>query len=173
MWFRTPFDALKARSSRKSARQMQRPRLVSRPRVEALEDRTVPSFNPAVNYPIGINPSAEAVGDFNGDGFMDVATANSGSNNVSMLLGNGDGTFQAARHFDGGVGPAAVAVGELNGDGRLDVVTANADSNTLSVLLGNGDGTFQAARRLGGDRPYDVAIGDFNGDGRADLVFTT
>jgi hypothetical protein len=116
-----------------------------------------------------------AVGDFNGDGKPDLAVANSSSNNVGVLLGNGDGTFQAAVHYAVGSGPRSVAVGDFNGDGKPDLAVANSDFisgiGSISVLLGNGDGTFQAAvNYAAGSRPASVAVGDFNGDGRPDLA---
>src|SRR5207237_1519142 len=99
-------------------------------------------------------PVSVAVGDFNGDGRPDLAVANALSSNVSVLLGDGDGTFQAALNFDtGGGGPVSVTVGDFNGDGHLDLAVANPGSNTVSVLLGNGDGTLQA--------PVTFAVGNF------------
>src|SRR6266568_1526731 len=113
-----------------------------------------------------------AEGDFNGDGKLDLAVTDYSNNNVSVLLGNGDGTFQAPRTFPVGIHPAQVAVGDFNGDGKPDLVVSNFDDNTLSVLLGNGDGTFRAAQTFGGvgPKPQTVAVGDFNGDGKPDLV---
>ena len=118
----------------------------------------------------GTNPDSAAVGDFNGDGKMDLAVANEGSDNVSILLGNGDGTFQAAVNYGAGTDPDSVAVGDFRGDGKLDLVVANYYSNNVSVLLGNGDGTFQAAVNYGVSAPTSVAVGDFNGDGKLDLA---
>src|SRR6516162_5915217 len=109
--------------------------------LELLEDRCLPSFLSAVNYPVGVTPVAVVTGDFNGDGKLDIAVANTDSNTVSILLGKGDGTFQPALNIATGYRPQSLAVGDLNGDGKLDIVTANA--NDVSVLLGNGDGTFQ------------------------------
>ena len=83
-----------------------------------------------------------AVGDFNLDGVQDLAVANVNSNNLSVLLGNGDGTLQAARNFSVGTSPRSVAALDFNGDGKLDLVVANYGSSNLSVLVGNGDGTF-------------------------------
>ncbi|MEW6283581.1 MAG: FG-GAP-like repeat-containing protein, partial [Candidatus Eremiobacterota bacterium] len=108
------------------------------------------SSDPLARYPgpqfaVGTNPFSVALGDVNGDGRLDLATANVNSNDASVLLGNGDGTFQAAQNFAAGANPFSVALGDVNGDGRLDLATANHNSNDASVLLGNGDGTFQAA----------------------------
>jgi hypothetical protein len=137
--------------------------------LEALEDRTVPSFLTPVTYPVGTGPEAIATADLNGDGHIDLVTANAGSNNISVLLGNSNGTFGVAQTYATGVGPAAVAVGDFNGDGKLDIVTANEGDNTVSVLLGNGDGTFQAAKSYAvGSQPVSVAVGDF--DGKLDIV---
>ena len=80
-----------------------------------------------------------------GNGRPDIVTANAGDNTVSVLLGNGDGTFQPAQSFAVGSGPYSVAVADL-GNGHPDIVTANSGDNTVSVLLGNGDGTFQPAQ---------------------------
>jgi hypothetical protein len=113
-----------------------------------------------------------ATGDINGDGKLDLVVANSNVNTASVLLGNGDGTFQAAQSV-----PVpyfytnAVAVGDLNGDGKLDLFVTQGTN--IYVLPGNGDGTFQSpiASRLGFG-PNSVAVGDFNGDGKADLALT-
>ena len=125
-----------------------------------------------------------AIGDLNGDGKPDLVTANFGTHaDVSVLLGNGDGTFQS--HVEYPVeGDTAlltgVAVADLNGDGKLDLlVTSNiTDSSTehgnLSVLSGRGDGTFPTSTQLsvGNDIPLDATIGDLNGDGKLDVVST-
>jgi hypothetical protein len=111
-----------------------------------------------------------AVGDFDSDGNLDLAVANNYSNDMSVLLGNGDGTFQTARTFPAGRAPASVAVGDFNGDGRLDLAGTSFDAN-VNVFLGNGDGSFQSARNFGvGANPSSVAVGDFNGDGFLDLA---
>jgi hypothetical protein len=136
------------------------------------------TFQPARNYAVGSNPMSVAVGDFNGDGRLDLVVANVGTypnqGTVSVLLGNGDGTFQAARNFPAGIGPFSVAVGDLDRDGHLDLAVANYGGGSVSVLLGNGDGTFQPAREFSvGGMGYptpSVAVGDFNEDGRLDLA---
>src|SRR5205814_405368 len=117
-------------------------------------------------------PRSVAIGDVNGDGRPDLVVANDGSNSVSVLLGNGDGTFQAQTKYTTlGALPASVAIGDVNGDGRPDLVVAYEGPSGASVLRGNGDGTFQAqATYRTGDPPVSVAIGDVNGDGRPDLV---
>ena len=86
-----------------------------------------------------------AVGDFNGDGKQDLAVANPDSDNVSILLGNGAGSFSAATNFGVGTDPDSVAVGDFNGDGKQDLAVANSDSNNVSILLGDGAGSFSAA----------------------------
>ncbi len=122
-------------------------------------------------YTVGTGPISIAVGDFNLDGRLDVVVVNSGDNNVSVLLGNGEGTFQPAVDYPVGSYPKSVAVGDFNGDGKPDLVVANSVNNNVDVLLGNGDGTFQpAVNYTVGTFPVSVAVADFNGDGKLDLV---
>ncbi|MGD0696242.1 MAG: FG-GAP-like repeat-containing protein [Terriglobia bacterium] len=134
---------------------------------------TSPLFVNANGSPIatGYDPYAFAVGDFNGDGKLDLAVT-SGLNSVAILLGNGDGTFTAAPSVATGDGPRYLAVGDFNGDGKLDLVVANGMAYNLTILLGNGDGTFNAAppSPATGNTPTALAVGDFNGDGRLDLA---
>jgi hypothetical protein len=123
------------------------------------------------NLPTGTNSSSVAIGDLNGDGHLDLAVANAGSNTVSVLLGNGTGSFSAATPYATGTHPLSVAIGDLNGDGRADLAVANHDSDTVSVLLGNAGGGFQQQTQYQtGVDPDSVAIGDLNGDGRLDLA---
>ncbi len=128
--------------------------------------------SPATPPGTGKIPLSIAVGDFNGDGKLDLAVVNSGDRNVSILLGNGDGTFTAAAASPAtGDLPESVAVGDFNGDGKLDLAVANSFSATVTILLGNGDGTFTAATSPAvGVQPESVAVGDFNGDGYPDLA---
>jgi hypothetical protein len=145
-----------------------------RPLLEALERRELldgVSFLDPLDTAAGLNPSSTAVGDVNRDGKPDLVVANRISNNVSVLLGNGDGTFKGAVNYNTGLQPVFVAVGDFNGDGKLDIVTANFGSNNVSVLLGNGDGTFKAAVNYNtGLQPDAVAVGDFRHDGKLDLA---
>ena len=112
-----------------------------------------------------------AVGDFNGDGNLDLAVVDYDASVVSILLGNGDGTFRPQVEYATGTLPRGVAVGDFNGDGKLDLVVANSASDNVSVLLGNGDGTFRPAVNYGtGSVPGSVAVADFNGDGKLALA---
>jgi glucose/arabinose dehydrogenase len=95
-------------------------------------------------FATGSRASAVVVVDLNGDGKLDLVTVNAGANTMSVLPGNGDGTFQAAQSFATGSEPTGVALGDVNGDGKLDAIASNQASNNVSVLKGNGDGTFQA-----------------------------
>lgn len=125
----------------------------------------------------GSVPSNVAVADFNGDGDLDIATANYSSDTVSILLGDGDGTtFTQANNSPLGVGnsPFAIAPADFNGDGFLDLAVANFYiDDTVSILLGGGDSTFteEASSPLGvGNEPISLAVADLNGDGRPDLA---
>jgi hypothetical protein len=124
-----------------------------------------------LSFDAGYGPTSVAIGDLNGDGRLDLVVANYTSGTVSVLLGNGDGTFGTKTDFGAGYGPASVAMGDLNGDGKADLAVANEGSNTVSVLLGNGDGTSGAPTDFAtGINPQCVAIGDLNGDGKPDLA---
>ena len=121
----------------------------------------------------GRQPNSVAVGDFNGDGKLDLAVANGDSNTVSILLGDGTGHFTLASSPATGTGPGSVAVGDFNGDGKLDLAVLNGGSDTVSILLGDGTGHFTLASSpgAGNDVAY-MAVGDFNGDGNLDLAVT-
>ncbi len=138
------------------------------------------TFGVKADYGTGSSPYSVAISDLNGDGKLDLVTADAGynsanryANTVSVLLGNGDGSFGVNTDYGAGSRPVSVAIADVNGDGNRDLAVANGDSNSVSVLLGNGDGTF-APRRDYGMRFYStsVAIGDLNGDGRLDLVIS-
>ena len=121
---------------------------------------------------VGLGPINIAVGDFNGDGHLDIAVGNVTSGTISVLLGNGDGTFQPAI-TTGTVasGTFDLAAADFNGDGKLDLaITGNVKA--VSVLLGNGDGTFASPMQfsLPGYAAGSLVMGDFNGDGILDLA---
>ena len=111
------------------------------------------------------------VGDFNGDGKMDFAVPNLHNNTVTVLLGNGDGTFTPGVTLPTGYNPIAIAVGDFNGDGNADMAVSNLSENSVTILLGNGDGTFNAAAPLPtGQSPQYIFLADLNGDGKLDLA---
>jgi hypothetical protein len=174
MLFRSLLDSLKPRPARAAARRdgAHRRSAAFRLQVESLEDRVVPSFSPAVNYPVATE-SPIVTADFNGDGRLDLAGANISS--VSVLLGNGDGTFQPAITSPTTGAGGALAAADFNGDGKIDLVTTR--DGMAMILLGNGDGTFQAPSPLPGSGGADfaflaIAVGNVNGDGKPDLILT-
>jgi hypothetical protein len=141
------------------------------------------TFGAPATFALGGYATSVAVADVNGDGKPDLITADYGNflragTTVSVLLGNGNGTFQAHRDFSVVTRPRSVAVADVNGDGKLDLIVTNygnsqVANNSVSVLLGNGDGTFQPAVNLNtGSLPFFVAVADVNGDGKSDLVVT-
>jgi hypothetical protein len=133
--------------------------------VERLETRALPGFLAPLHFDAGRGPNSVAVGDFNGDGFPDLVTANLASGDVSVLLGNGDGTFQPPRNMAIGGNPAAVVVGEFDGDSIPDLAVATPGDNSVKVLLGNGDGSFRLAGSLGvGPGPQALAVARLRGE---------
>jgi FG-GAP-like repeat/Abnormal spindle-like microcephaly-assoc'd, ASPM-SPD-2-Hydin/FG-GAP repeat len=143
--------------------------------------KTNGTFSPAVSYVIGppANLSIVAV-DLDGDGKLDLAATDFGppytGNKISVLRGNGDGTFAPEVEYDAGLSPAALAVGDINGDGHPDLVVGNEGtssyvSDTVSVLLNKGNGTFEGhADFKVGPGPIEMLTADFDGDGKPDLV---
>src|SRR5262249_42759557 len=139
-------------------------------------------------FPTGRAPVALVANDFRGNGILDLAVVDNcaltatPSNPcaasdfaVSVLLGNGDGTFQTAVNYPVGTNPVALASGAFHtsSSGRLDLAVVNQGANTVSILLGNGDGTFGTKTDFAvGASPSGVAAADFNNDGFNDLAVT-
>src|SRR5262245_52575190 len=115
-----------------------------RPQLVSLDERCMPSFSPAVSYPVGDAPVDVATGYFDSDSNLDLVTANYNSSTVTVRLGDGNGGFGNAIDYPTGSNPVSVAVGDFDDDGNDDLATANAGSMDVSVLLGDGDGTFDA-----------------------------
>jgi len=128
------------------------------------------------SYPVGTAPAFIVTGDFNGDGKIDIAVGNASSNDVSILLGKGDGTFKAAVNSPAGLSPQQMVAGDFNGDGKLDLAIVNSGDGAavlgvVNLLLGKGDGTFQAPATIAADKyPAQLAVADFNEDQKLDLV---
>ncbi len=128
-----------------------------------------------MNYTVGTSPVALVSGTFNtkNNGNLDLAVVNQGSNSVSMLLGNGDGTFAPKQDFAVGNTPTAITSADFNNDGNADLAVTNRADNDFSVLRGNGDGTFGAQTDFTtGNGPSAIASADFNVDGNQDVAVT-
>jgi hypothetical protein len=165
--------------------QRSRSRRISRACFDTLEARQLLSFSPATSFPVGANPQDVVTADFNNDGKLDLATSSyddaTGDGSVSVLLGNGNGSFQPARTSATGPYTFSLAAGDFNSDGKIDLATANQDvftdtgENDVSILLGNGDGTFADAVALSVANSYSwsIAAADLNADGKLDLLVTS
>ncbi|MGH7134350.1 MAG: FG-GAP-like repeat-containing protein [Pirellulales bacterium] len=190
MWFRSILGSCESSGANKpirSKRRRQNPRRpAQRLRLESLESRSLLTFMAPIEYGATVPSDAVAAGDFSNNGIQDLAVA--GGSSLSVLMGNGDGTFQPAKTYSNGSNNAAsVAVGDVTGDGKLDIVTANEGSpgdiysgvlpvpGSVSVLMGNGDGSFKSPITFNlpaGQQPFSLALGDMNHDGRIDVVVT-
>jgi hypothetical protein len=140
---------------------------------------TSPGFIPSVSSSLfpestvatGQDPVAVVSGDFTSSGNTDLAVVNHASNSVSILLGNGNGTFTSAPTLTTGNGPVAIVTNDFNGDGIPDLAVVNQTDNTVSVFLGNGDGTFTLQGTFAtGKNPVAIVTTDFTSDGNADLA---
>jgi uncharacterized repeat protein (TIGR01451 family) len=131
----------------------------------------------------GQDPRAIAVGDVDGDGNLDIVSADFGDNSVHVIRGFGNGSFSSPQAFVTGFAPEGVALGDVNGDGKLDVVTANNSDGTVSVLRNSssssGSVSFNAHQDYntgfssGSTTPIGLALADFDGDGKLDIVSTS
>src|SRR5579862_464414 len=139
-------------------------------------------FGPSRKLSVGSSAGSVAIGDWNGDGKADLAITGHDTyqtptlpefrpNFVTILLGNGDGTFGAPKRLLAGSEQTSIVAADLNRDGKLDLITTNTENNAVMVFLGRGDGTFDPALGYAvGDGPNSVVITDFDGDGILDIV---
>ena len=135
------------------------------------------TFGAGVTYPVLSNSTNFlAVGDFNADGKVDIAlAANSGTSapgSVGVLLGKGDGTFQAAVTSTGVSNPVGMAAGDFNGDGKLDLLVSDSTTGQTFLLAGNGNGTFQTPTAATSKAGL-LGTADVNGDGKPDAIIVT
>ena len=171
-WIRKLFSRANETYSRPKVRSNQ---FRFRPQLEILEERTVPAFLTPISTGAGVTANGTATGDFNGDGITDIVSVGniSGRGVISVSLGNGDGTFQAAKISNSGnTNPLQVRVADLDGDGKLDVICLGSYYvDSLTVSKGNGDGTFGVPTAYSYSiPPTEIEIADMNGDGRPDLI---
>ncbi|MNI09161.1 Endo-1,4-beta-xylanase A precursor [compost metagenome] len=133
------------------------------------------TFQGSVNYDIsGSQPYSVVVLDFNGDGNLDLATANIDSNDVSIMYGRENGRFDVAIKYAVGSKPIGLVTGDFNLDGKLDLVVANSGANTITLLLNDGMGSFESkefeTNTLTGTKSRSLVVSDFNGDKNPDVV---
>jgi hypothetical protein len=146
-------------------------------RAWSLVSAASPVVNDELVIPVGEEPGSVMLADVNHDGHLDILVANTKSENLTVLLGDGKGHFAeaAGSPFACGKSPNDIAVGDFNGDGNLDLVIANTGTPYLTVLLGDGKGGFKASAKspfaaASNPHVHGVAVGDFNGDGKLDVV---
>ena len=130
-------------------------------------------FGSNATYTVGGGPQCVIAADVNGDGHVDLISANELDNNLTVLTNNGHGRFVLASSPDVGSGPKSVVAADVNGDGHVDLISANGGDNTLSVLTNDGSSSFVLCSTLdmGADaNPISVTAADVNGDGGVDLI---
>lgn len=135
------------------------------------------TFQTALNLPTGGSPFTVVAGDFNGDGNQDLASNDAASNRVTIRLGNGDGTFSAAKTFTntGSFTSATMVAGDIDGDGDDDLIESNLNTGEMAVRRSNGNGTFTSSQTLdlGGEATNSLKLSDINRDGHLDILVGT
>jgi predicted nucleotidyltransferase len=143
-----------------------------------LQDKSTP-FATQTIYPTGngSSPNSVTIGDFNNDDLLDIAVTNSGTNNVGILLGYGNGSFTSQTTYSTGheSAPVSIALADFNNDQQLDIVVANSDADNIGILLGYKNGTFASVQTYPmeqGSQPSSVAVVDFRKDNQMDIIVT-
>jgi len=128
-------------------------------------------FAPKFLLAVGTRPTSAVLGDFDGDGRIDLVVTLYGSNQVGVFRGHNDGTFEAPVRLAAGTGPYRVTIHDFNRDGLQDLAVANLDSDDVSILPGIAGGWFASQiRSTAGDQPVALGAGDFDGNGLPDLA---
>lgn len=123
------------------------------------------------SYTVGKNPTSIATADFNQDGLTDLVTTNIGNNTLSLLFGNGDGTFKEHIQIPVAKEPRALALDDFNGDSLVDIAVACSGSDQIAIFFGLPNGSLGAGQRYAVHRtPVSIASGDLNGDQKPDLI---
>jgi hypothetical protein len=134
------------------------------------------AFKGPSTFATHLAPISIAVADFNGDGNLDIAVANRSSNDISVLLGKGNGTFATEVKYSAGTGgpdPDSIVAADVNGDGKPDLIVADLGTKSISVFINTGTGTFNPAVIYKvGNSPTAVAVADLNGNGSPDIAVT-
>jgi hypothetical protein len=153
------------------APQVKTPKVAATPISISFGTQSVGKTTRPLDFTAGVYPQSVATADFNGDGKLDIAVANSEGKNISVLFGNGDGTLQPPVNYSDDPGPQFVVAADLNGDGKPDLAAADYTSG-VSIFLNNGDGTFppEPTDYSTGYGSAALAVGDVNGDGIPDVV---
>ena len=132
------------------------------------------TLGPVTSFAAGALPNFIAAGDFNGDGYTDIAVTNAGDGTLGILLNQQDGSLGAQISYPTGDVPADLLAADFDGDDKLDIVVVNGIAGTLGYFSGQGDGTFVTGSTFPTDiNPYAVAVGDLDQDGRPDVAVST
>jgi glucose/arabinose dehydrogenase len=131
----------------------------------------LPLFGAPIGYPTGVDSHGVTNADFNGDKILDLAVVSAGTNQASVLFGNGDGTFKPAVHYNVGVEPKAIMAADLNGDGKIDLATCSQRDSMVSVLINDTTGAFEPAVHYAGPTTsHELSLADLDGDKDVDIA---